>query len=148
MDVCIEKGPLRNPKLREAFVDKFKLFTAIALAATAMLSRYLRLNPHDMATNVLRLMEAAKNWEADLAGGIILDYPHPASAAATLMAASLPYANISWGVDEATGPAASFPPRLPDDPIDMLGSGSPTEPKMVDAGKVAAIEGGETSATA
>eukprot|EP00873_Tetraselmis_striata_P029671 jgi/Tetstr1/449935/TSEL_036989.t1 len=33
-EVCIEKDPLGKPKLREAIVDKFKLFTAMALAAS------------------------------------------------------------------------------------------------------------------
>eukprot|EP00873_Tetraselmis_striata_P009178 jgi/Tetstr1/429442/TSEL_019352.t1 len=36
---------------------------------------------------------------------------------------------------------------LQDDPFDMSGSGSPTGPKMVDAGKAAAFEGVKTSAT-
>eukprot|EP00873_Tetraselmis_striata_P014642 jgi/Tetstr1/434906/TSEL_023903.t1 len=59
----------------------FKLFTAMALAAMALLSRsMLHLNhPRDTVINVRRLMEAAKNWEADLAGGIVPDYPHPPS---------------------------------------------------------------------
>eukprot|EP00873_Tetraselmis_striata_P014507 jgi/Tetstr1/434771/TSEL_023822.t1 len=35
--------------MREAFIDQFKLFTAMALAdATAMLSRYLNINRHPM----------------------------------------------------------------------------------------------------
>lgn len=34
---------------------------------------------------------------------------------------------------------------LPDDPFDMIGSGSPADPKLVDAGKGAAVEGAETS---
>eukprot|EP00873_Tetraselmis_striata_P039207 jgi/Tetstr1/459471/TSEL_004838.t1 len=97
MEVSIEKEPQGNPKLREAFVDQFKLFTAMSLAATALLSR---LNPHDTPTNVGRLMEAAKNCEADLEGGIVPDCPHPASADASLRAGSLPYPNIPWGVDE------------------------------------------------
>eukprot|EP00873_Tetraselmis_striata_P022170 jgi/Tetstr1/442434/TSEL_030558.t1 len=92
MEVCIEKDPLGNPKLREAFVDQFKLFTAMALAATALLSRYLHLiHPHNTPSNLRRLMEATKNWEADLAGGIVPDYPHQASAAATLKAGIMPY---------------------------------------------------------
>eukprot|EP00873_Tetraselmis_striata_P015533 jgi/Tetstr1/435797/TSEL_024686.t1 len=74
MEVCIEKDPQGNPKLRAAFVDKSKLLTAMALAATAMLSRYMN---HNTPTNVRRLMEAAKKWEADLAGGIVPDYPYP-----------------------------------------------------------------------
>eukprot|EP00873_Tetraselmis_striata_P045891 jgi/Tetstr1/466155/TSEL_010716.t1 len=107
LKVCIEKDPQGNPKLREAFVDQFKLFTAMALAATAMLSRSMLLlnHPRDTVINVRRLMEAAKNWEADLAGGIVLDYPHPARAATTLMACFPPYPNIPWGVGEGTGPA-------------------------------------------
>eukprot|EP00873_Tetraselmis_striata_P014677 jgi/Tetstr1/434941/TSEL_023937.t1 len=107
LKVCIEKDPLGNPKLREAIVDQFKLLMEMALAATALLPRYLQWNPHDTATNVRILMEAAKNWEADLAGGIRPDYHHPASATATLRATFLPYPNIPSGVDEATGPAAS-----------------------------------------
>eukprot|EP00873_Tetraselmis_striata_P003350 jgi/Tetstr1/423614/TSEL_001386.t1 len=44
LKVCVEKGPQGNPKLREAFADQFKLFTAMALAATAMLSRSMHLH--------------------------------------------------------------------------------------------------------
>eukprot|EP00873_Tetraselmis_striata_P020544 jgi/Tetstr1/440808/TSEL_029115.t1 len=108
LEVCIEKNLHGNPKLREAFVGQFKLFTAMALAATAMMSRSMHLNhPRDTLRNVRILMEAAKSWEADLAGGIVPDYPHPASAAAALRACFLPYPNIPWGVDEGTGPAAA-----------------------------------------
>eukprot|EP00873_Tetraselmis_striata_P016749 jgi/Tetstr1/437013/TSEL_025773.t1 len=108
MEVCIEKDPEGNPKPREAFVDQLKLFT-MALAATALLSRYMHLNhPHDTPTNVRRLMEADKNWEADLAGCIVLDYPHPATAASTLMAGFPPYyPNILWGMDKVTRPSAA-----------------------------------------
>eukprot|EP00873_Tetraselmis_striata_P040814 jgi/Tetstr1/461078/TSEL_006225.t1 len=107
LEVCIEKDPQGNPKPREAFVDQFKLFTAMALAATAVLSRSMHLiHPHDTPTNVRRLMEAARNWETDPAGGIVPDYPHPASAVAALRAGLLPYPNIPWGTDEAvTRPA-------------------------------------------
>eukprot|EP00873_Tetraselmis_striata_P003682 jgi/Tetstr1/423946/TSEL_014557.t1 len=52
-----------------------------------------------------KLMEAAKNWGGDLAGGIVFDFP--ASAPAALKAGFLPYFNIPWGVDEVTGLAAS-----------------------------------------
>eukprot|EP00873_Tetraselmis_striata_P018263 jgi/Tetstr1/438527/TSEL_027079.t1 len=45
-------------------------------------------------------MEAVENWEADLAGGTVPDYPHPASAPATLTEAFLPYPNIPWDMDE------------------------------------------------
>eukprot|EP00873_Tetraselmis_striata_P035174 jgi/Tetstr1/455438/TSEL_042267.t1 len=77
-EVCIAKDPLGNPKLREAFVDKFQLFTAMALAATAMLSRSFHVvTSCDTATNIGRLREIVKTWEADLAGGIVPDYPHP-----------------------------------------------------------------------
>eukprot|EP00873_Tetraselmis_striata_P025828 jgi/Tetstr1/446092/TSEL_033692.t1 len=109
LEVCIEKDPQGIPKLREAFVDQFKLFTAMALAAMALLSRYLRWNPHDTPTNVHKLMEDAKNWEADLAVDCIVpDYPHPASAVAALRAdCFLPYPNIPWGVGEVIGRAAS-----------------------------------------
>eukprot|EP00873_Tetraselmis_striata_P019082 jgi/Tetstr1/439346/TSEL_027784.t1 len=79
LEVCIENDPQGNPKLLEAFVDQFKLFTAMALAATALLSRSMDLiHPNDTPRNVRRLMEDAKTWEADLAGGIVPDYPHPA----------------------------------------------------------------------
>eukprot|EP00873_Tetraselmis_striata_P017766 jgi/Tetstr1/438030/TSEL_026657.t1 len=62
LEVCIEKDPQGNPKLREAFVDQFKLLTAMALAATALLSRSMHFNhPRDTVINVRRLMEAAKN---------------------------------------------------------------------------------------
>eukprot|EP00873_Tetraselmis_striata_P034256 jgi/Tetstr1/454520/TSEL_041418.t1 len=108
LEMYIEKDPQGNPKLREAFVDQFKLFTAMALAATALLSRSMHLiHPHDTPANVSRLMEAAKNGEADVAGGIVPDYPHLASAAATLRAGFLPRTNILWGTDEVTGPAAA-----------------------------------------
>eukprot|EP00873_Tetraselmis_striata_P037303 jgi/Tetstr1/457567/TSEL_044135.t1 len=108
LKVCIEKDPQGKPKLREAYVDRFKPFTAMALAAAALLSRSMHLNhPRDMVINVRRLTESAKNWEADMAGGIVPDYPHPTSAAATLSARFLPYPNIPWGVDEGTGPAAA-----------------------------------------
>eukprot|EP00873_Tetraselmis_striata_P035668 jgi/Tetstr1/455932/TSEL_042713.t1 len=108
LEVWIEKDQQGNPKLREAFVDQFKLFTAMALAATAMLFRSMHLtHPRDTFINMCRLIEAAKNWEADPAGGIVPDYPHPASAAATLTVGFLPYPNIPWVVDEGTGPAAA-----------------------------------------
>eukprot|EP00873_Tetraselmis_striata_P021335 jgi/Tetstr1/441599/TSEL_029827.t1 len=55
LEVCIEKDPEGNPKLREVFVDQFKLLTAMALAATAMLSRSMHLNhPRDTVINVRR----------------------------------------------------------------------------------------------
>eukprot|EP00873_Tetraselmis_striata_P003912 jgi/Tetstr1/424176/TSEL_014782.t1 len=107
-EVCIEKEPQGNQPLRKAFVDQFKFFTAMALAATALLSRYMHLiHPHDAVINVHRLIEAAKDWKADMAGGIVPDYPHLASAAATLRTGLLPYSNIPWGMDEVTGPAAA-----------------------------------------
>lgn len=107
LEVCIQKQDSQgNPKLREAFVDQFKLFTAMALAATALLSRTFHVvSPHDTATNVRRLRDSAKTWEADLAGGIVPGYPDPDGAA--LRAGFLPYPSMPWGVDEASGPAAS-----------------------------------------
>eukprot|EP00873_Tetraselmis_striata_P037835 jgi/Tetstr1/458099/TSEL_044606.t1 len=109
MKVCIKKDPQGNSKLREAFVDRIELFTAMALAATALLSRSMHLNhPRDAVINVRRLMEAAKSWGAHPAACIIPDYLHFASAAASLMAAFLPYPNIPWGVDEGTGPTAAI----------------------------------------
>jgi len=108
LEVCIEMGPQGIPKVGETFVDQVKLFTAMALVATALLSRYMHLiYPHDAPTNVCRQMEAVENWEADLAGGTVPDYPHPASAPATLTEAFLPYPNIPWDMDEVTGPAAA-----------------------------------------
>eukprot|EP00873_Tetraselmis_striata_P025449 jgi/Tetstr1/445713/TSEL_003512.t1 len=104
LEMCIEKDPQGNPKLREAYVDHFKLFTAMALAATALLSRYMS---HNTPTNVIMEADGGCQELGSRHGGWHrprVTYPHPTSAAATLKAGFLRYPNIPWGVDQGTGP--------------------------------------------
>lgn len=74
----------------------------------------------------------------------MLKPPENGTKPSTLRSRSYYMTNSSSRASSPSSPRGS----LSDDPFDMSSNGSPTGPRMVDAGKAGAVEDVETSATA